>query len=649
MRHQNPRTRRRVAATVIAVPAALSIASGALMPAAAQSSLSSGSSGSSGLFDYLDDGAVPSRDTQKTEYPKIEGLPDGVEVQRQEWLGSHRIALFIKSKAMPHELIQVQLLLARDWYSNPDATFPTVWMLDGLRANDIENGWTLHTNAEQFYADKNVTVVLPVGGGSTFYTDWQEPVDGKHFKWETFLTQELPAVMANGYRANGQRAISGLSMGGTAAMNIAQHRPDLFNFVGSYSGYLSTSASGAPQLISGAIKEGAGWDATKMWGPFGSQGWIDNDPLLGIEALKGKTVYVSAGNGRDDYGEDGSVAVTPGTDAGRALEGVSRLTTSTFVKRAADLQVPVISKMRDAGVHDWPYWQFEMSQAWPYIADALGLGDADRGSDCETIGAIGELTDSGAWGSCVNNEYDVPGGKAQDFRGGQAYWSPETGAHVLIGRIGARYNELGGPASFLGFPLTNEEITPDGDGRFVHFEHGSIYWTAETGAWAIPKDMFAAWERQGYETGTLGYPVGEPKDLNGSVIQRFQGGYVVRTPHKNADGSHKVFFARGAIAVKYGELKATASALGAPTSDEFLINGGALQNFEHGHIYWSPETGAHVVMDGAIRDAWGAKGFEAGEYGWPTSDLEDIPAGGLKQSFQGGVIKQINGNIVEER
>ena len=35
---------------------------------------------------------------------------------------------------------------------------------------------------------------------------------------------------------------------------------------------------------------------------------------------------------------------------------------------------------------------------------------------------------------------------------------------------------------FLHYPVTDETGTPDGVGRFNHFEGGSIYWTPGTGA-----------------------------------------------------------------------------------------------------------------------------------------------------------------------
>lgn len=653
MRDSRIARRRSLQLALASVPVAVALGIGTIaapVPAVAQSSDNAGLSSNgianpgfgNGISDYLDPGDVPTRTPIRTDHPKIDGLPAGVSIDRVEWLTDRRVAVFVNSAAMPEHPIQVQILLARDWYSSPDKKFPEVWALDGLRASDKENGWTLHTNIEQFYADKNVNVILPVGGESSFYSDWLRPDNGKNYQWESFLLNELPAVLQNGYRSNGQRAILGLSMGGTAAMNLAQHRPDLFNFVGSFSGYLDTTSFGMPQMVAGALQEGGGYSADAMWGPAGSQRWVDNDPKLGIEALKGKSVYVSAGNGADDFGQPGSVATEPSNAAGKGLEIVSRLTTQTFVERANRAGVNVTAQFRPSGIHNWPYWQFEMSQAWPFIADSLGMKPEDRGASCTMIGAIAEATKGGQWGGCTTGEYDVKGGKAQDFRGGRAFWSPETGAHVLQGRISARYSDIGATESWLGFPTSNEIATPDGRGRYVTFQHGAIYWTPETNAFEIPADMVDAWGRQGWEAGALGYPVAAPETISGNIVQQFQGGYVVR------NSKNEAFFVRGEIAKRYAELKTVTSKLGAPISDEFLVEGGALQNFEHGHVYWSPATGAKIVMDGPIRDAWGNAGWEKGRYGWPTSDLTAIPAGGEQQTFQHGTIKQVNGNVVEQ-
>src|SRR5699024_11460623 len=84
----------------------------------------------------------------------------GVDVNRVEYLSPRHVKVYIQSAAMPEHEQVVQILLARDWYSQPDKQFPEVWALDGLRARDDESGWTIEPNIEQYYADKNVNVII---------------------------------------------------------------------------------------------------------------------------------------------------------------------------------------------------------------------------------------------------------------------------------------------------------------------------------------------------------------------------------------------------------------------------------------------------------------------------------------------------------
>ena len=123
----------------------------------------------------------------------------------------------------------------------------------------------------------------------------------------------------------------------------------------------------------------------------------------------------------------------------------------------------------------------------------------------------------------------------------------------------------------------------------------------------------------------------------------FENGLLTRNP----DDSHSVV--HGAIGAKYIDLGGAESPLGYPTSNEIAIKGGAFQKFEHGHIYWSPETDAHYVLFGDIFDRWGERGWEQGEFGWPTEDYANIPAGGLVQKFQHGEISQIFGTVQEKK
>lgn len=649
------RWRRALAATM-----ALPLACGLLAtPAQAQApaqgnALADALQSSSSLWTPPPEGDGPSAPIRETDQD-LPNLPGEVSVEKVQWLTERHVKVFINSAAMPGEPIAVQLLLPRDWNQNRDREFPAVWHLDGMRARDDWSGWTLETNIERYYADKNVLVVMPVGGEASFYTNWNEPDNGKNYQWESFLLDELPHVLEQGWRANDQRAIVGLSMGGTAAMNLATHRPEMFDFVGSFSGYLDTSSVGMPQAIHRAMQEAGGYNAWRMWGPANSPRWRENDPKRNVGKLAGTSMYISAGSGNTGEWDRPSTSNPrfPDNPAAFGLEALSRMTSETFVQYARREGVDVTARFRDSGTHSWPYWQFEMSQAFPQMADALGLAADDRGVTCNVGGAIGErYRDFEGLGMCLSGEYPVEGGAAggarngvaQDFSGGRGYWSETTGAHFAWGRIGGRYHEIGGPSSPLGFPTTSETITPDGVGRFNHFEGGSIYWTPDTGAQVVMADFANAWAKEGWETGRLGYPTSERYDVPGGVAQDFQGGYIV----KAANGEPQIVLGAIGAAYRAGGGPAETS-LGLPLTGEIDIRGGKFQRFEHGNIYWSPESGAHAVPDGDIFTHWGTTGWENGPFGYPVGPQKQIPAGGLEQEFQGGWIRQVNGKIEESR
>ncbi|MGA9376857.1 MAG: alpha/beta hydrolase family protein, partial [Mycobacterium sp.] len=76
---------------------------------------------------------------------------------------------------------------------------PAVYLLDGLRAQEDFSGWDINTQAFEWFLDSGLSLIMPVGGQSSFYADWYAPARNKGptvtYKWETFLTQELPAFL----------------------------------------------------------------------------------------------------------------------------------------------------------------------------------------------------------------------------------------------------------------------------------------------------------------------------------------------------------------------------------------------------------------------------------------------------------------------
>lgn len=219
--------------------------------------------------------------------------------------------------------------------------------------------------------------------------------------------------------------------------------------------------------------------------------------------------------------------------------------------------------------------------------------------------------------------------------GGLGFWAAGgCGAGQTMGAIDAKYQALGGCASVLGKPTTNELATPDGVGRFNHFEHGSIYWTPSLGAHEVHGSIHDKWAALDWEKGILGYPITDEVRTPDNVgrYNVFENGSIYWT---QATGAHEV---HGQIRDEWKATGWETGVLGYPITDEMRTsdNVGRYHVFQNGSIYWTQATGAHEVH-GRIRDAWKASGAEAGSLGYPTSD-EYAVTGGRRSDFQHGSI-----------
>lgn len=87
-------------------------------------------------------------------------------------------------------------------------------------------------------------------------------------------------------------------------------------------------------------------------------------------------------------------------------------------------------------------------------------------------------------GEPLTDELTCPDGigKFNHFQGGAIYWTPQTGAHEVHGAIRDKWSSLGLEQSFLGYPVSDEQPTSDGQGRFNDFERGQIAWSPRFGA-----------------------------------------------------------------------------------------------------------------------------------------------------------------------
>jgi hypothetical protein len=111
---------------------------------------------------------------------------------------------------------------------------------------------------------------------------------------------------------------------------------------------------------------------------------------------------------------------------------------------------------------------------------------------------------------------------AIDEPGSLAFWS-------AIGEIEKKYIALGGYSSVLGMPVSGEQGTPDGIGRYSVFQNGSIYWTPQLGPHEVHGRIRDAWAQVGWEAGELGYPTSDEYAVAGGRRSDFQHGSITWT------------------------------------------------------------------------------------------------------------------------
>jgi diacylglycerol O-acyltransferase/trehalose O-mycolyltransferase len=250
-----------------------------------------------------------------------------------------------------------------------------VYLLDGLRARDDWNGWDIETPAFEWYYKSGLSVVMPVGGMSSFYTDWYQPAVGNGgtwtYKWETFMTQELPGWLSanRGVSPNGNAAV-GLSMSGSAAMILAAYHPQNYIYAGSLSGFLNLSGGSSPFLVHISMNDSGGFNSDEMWGPSSDPAWARNDPTLQVGRLVANNtrLWVYCGNGTpSDLG---------GADIpAEVLESVIRGSNMTFHDTYLGAGGHnAVFNLPDNGTHSWAYWGAQLQAMKPDLQRVLGTG-----------------------------------------------------------------------------------------------------------------------------------------------------------------------------------------------------------------------------------------------------------------------------------
>jgi len=127
---------------------------------------------------------------------------------------------------------------------------PLLWFLSGLTCT--EDNFTVKAGAYRLAAELGLVVVAPdtsprgegvaddeaydLGQGAGFYVNARRQPWAPHFQMYSYITSELPGVVANNFPVDmGAQGITGHSMGGHGALTIGLKNPDTYRSVSAFS------------------------------------------------------------------------------------------------------------------------------------------------------------------------------------------------------------------------------------------------------------------------------------------------------------------------------------------------------------------------------------------------------------------------------
>ena len=134
------------------------------------------------------------------------------------------------------------------FYQVQKCSVPALYWLSGLTCSD-EN-FSQKAGAFDAAEKHGVALVIPdtsprgddvanddgydLGQGAGFYLDATEQPWAKHFKMETYISSELPALVESQWSLGGRKSIFGHSMGGHGALTLAMKQPSLWTSVSAF-------------------------------------------------------------------------------------------------------------------------------------------------------------------------------------------------------------------------------------------------------------------------------------------------------------------------------------------------------------------------------------------------------------------------------
>ncbi len=195
----------------------------------------------------------------------------------------------------------------------------------------------------------------------------------------------------------------------------------------------------------------------------------------------------------------------------------------------------------------------------------------------------------------------------------------------------------------LGASASGVECNDARTGCQQRFAAGGVFWTSTNGAKKVDGGIWGLYQQSGQQNGYLGYPTDTAtwSTVNqGGWIQNFQLGAVYWS---SVAGGRIV---SSSIFAEYQRWGGPSGDLGWPMTDQAcgLPRGGCHQVFQNGEIFWSA-TGGTWAVRGGVKQSFDALGGVGGTIGYPTGPEQYRTVNGIGwvQGFEGGAIYWRNG------
>jgi predicted alpha/beta superfamily hydrolase len=201
----------------------------------------------------------------------------------------------VESAALPELLVNsdelgepmtLRVHLPIEYTTDPDRTFPVLWVLDGHSQGALF-ARSMQTLSRIEVAEPSIVVEVPSssrGRQSDFIPPWENgPPNARADRFLRFLEGEAIPAVAKAYRANGARVLVGHSMGGLFTLYALLQTPSLFN------GYFAFSPSVwiADEQILGELERAAPAASAVPTRLFLSLGETEGNQMLsGFRALE---------------------------------------------------------------------------------------------------------------------------------------------------------------------------------------------------------------------------------------------------------------------------------------------------------------------------------------------------------------------------